>query len=226
MFEDRDWIKWKKDIISEYDQINYRAVLQSWIMKQGHKKLEEKIPNKHYSSILEVGAGTGEHFKYIKNQPNSYLMVDTNKAFLELAKKKYKNYKNLKFHYLQSNNLDLKNVKFDRVIAANVLEHIYYPHLAIKEWINLTRTGGLVSVLIPTDPGLLWNIGQMIGPRRKAIQRGIPYDYIMAREHVNSCKNLVALLNYYLPNSEGYWWPFIFPCIGLNLFYIFHGVVK
>ncbi|MFA0350620.1 class I SAM-dependent methyltransferase, partial [Vibrio sp. 10N.222.55.C6] len=51
------------------------------------------------------------------------------------------------------------------------------------------------------------------------------YDYIMAREHVNPCNNLIAFLNYYLPDNQNSFWPLSFaPLIDCNLFFNFHGI--
>jgi len=122
--------------------------------------------------------------------------------------------------------LDYSDNTFDRLLATHVLEHIYQPHLALKEWLRVIKPGGVLSILIPTDPGLAWRLGRHLGPRKQAMAKGIPYDYIMAREHVNSCHNLVALLRYYFSDAKEAWWPFPVPSIDLNLFFAFHAVVK
>jgi phosphatidylethanolamine/phosphatidyl-N-methylethanolamine N-methyltransferase len=87
------------------------------------------------------------------------------------------------------------------------------------------KDGGTLSILIPTDPGMAWRLGRHLGPRRNAIAQGIAYDYVMAREHVNSCNNLVALLRHYFPRSRESWWPLRVPSIDLNLFFAFHAKV-
>lgn len=99
------------------------------------------------------------------------------------------------------------------------------PHLALKEWRRVLKHGGVISILIPTDPGLAWRLGRHFGPRKNAIARGIAYDYVMAREHVNSCNNLIALLRHYFPGSKEAWWPFPIASIDLNLFFAFHATV-
>ena len=47
----------------------------------------------------------------------------------------------------------------------------------------------------------------------------MPYDYIMAREHINSIMNLRALLKYYFKDMTEYWRPFGLPSADLNLIY-------
>lgn len=65
-----------------------------------------------------------------------------------------------------------------------------------------------------------------MGSRKNAIAQGMAYDYLMAREHVNSCNNLIALLRHYFPEHTEAWWSISILAIDLNLFFIYHAVVK
>ena len=89
----------------------------------------------------------------------------------------------------------------------------------------MLKHGGVISILIPTDPGMAWRLGRHFGPRKNALAQGIEYDYVMAREHVNSCNNLIAILRHYFPGSKEAWWPFPIPSIDLNLFFAFHATL-
>jgi phosphatidylethanolamine/phosphatidyl-N-methylethanolamine N-methyltransferase len=132
----------------------------------------------------------------------------------------------LSYEVQSGEGLSYDNNSFDRLIATHVLEHIYQPHLALKEWRRVLKNGGVLSILIPTDPGIAWRLGRHLGPRKNAIAQGIAYDYVIAREHVNSCNNLIALLRHYFPEHTESWWPFPIPSIDLNLFFVFHAVIK
>src|SRR3546814_1644399 len=70
----------------------------------------------------------------------------------------------------------------DRLIACHVLEHLHHPHDVLREWYRVLRKGGVLSILLPCDPGVLWRVGRMFGPRANAERAGIEYDYWMARE--------------------------------------------
>jgi ubiquinone/menaquinone biosynthesis C-methylase UbiE len=131
----------------------------------------------------------------------------------------------IRFELQQGEALAFADQSVDRLIATHVLEHIYQPHLAIKEWRRVVRHGGVLSILIPTDPGLAWRLGRHLGPRRQAQAKGMAYDYVMAREHVNSCHNLVAILRHYFPDAREAWWPLPVASIDLNLFFAFHAKI-
>lgn len=222
--EDSDWINWTNMMPNIYDENNDKQSFVSRIMGLGHSYLENSLPKGNYSECIEIGAGTGIHLKYIKHKFKNYLCTDSNPRMIEIAKNKHEKTEGVAFKLLDGGALPFADGKFDRLIATHCLEHIPHPHLALKEFRRVVRPGGTVSILIPTDPGIAWRLGQSLGPRRSALKAGIPYDYIMAREHVNSCINLIRLCRYYFGKNitEG-WWPFRVPSTDANLFYIFHG---
>ncbi len=177
---------------------------------------------------MEVGAGTGEHVPFVRHRFDSYTLTDMDEKTLEVAKGKYGalHPDKLRFDTQSGSNLTYPDDSFDRLIAAHVLEHIYQPHLALKEWCRVIKPGGTLSILIPTDPGIAWRLGRHLGPRRNAIAQGIAYDYVMAREHVNPCNNLIAFLRHYFPDAQESWWPTPIPSIDANLFFAFHAIIQ
>jgi hypothetical protein len=82
--------------------------------------------------------------------------------------------------------------------------------------------GGIITIVLPCDPGCLWRIGRNFGPRRNAVKLGLEYDYWMAREHINSVSNLISLIKYYFARLEVKWFPAHLPSVDLNLFFICH----
>lgn len=227
--EDQAWLDFRAKFAEVYDESNYGSPLQSALMRASHRLVEKRFKEcDHFSKVLEIGAGTGEHLSYVRHNFDRYYLTDRDKKTLEVAKRKSnpKLSDKLLFEIQDGERLSYADESFDRLIATHVLEHIYQPHLAIKEWARVVRDGGTLSVLIPTDPGIAWRMGRHLGPRKNAIAHGIAYDYVMAREHVNSCNNLIALLRHYFPDRSEAWWPLPVPSIDLNLFFAFHAVVK
>lgn len=70
-------------------------------------------------SILDIGCGTGTLLEYIK--PGSYLGIDINSDFINLAKKKYPG-----FNFKVLNIVDEKfpSGKFEYIFIMNVLHHL------------------------------------------------------------------------------------------------------
>jgi ubiquinone/menaquinone biosynthesis C-methylase UbiE len=227
--EDQAWLDYRQRFAGVYDQANYCSPLQASVMRAGHRLAEKPFgPETHFGRVLEIGAGTGEHYAFIRHSTDQYMLTDSDPQALAVARHKLAdaNLDKVAFELQTAQQLTHPEQSFDRVIATHVLEHINQPHLVLKEWRRVVKDGGTLTVLLPTDPGIAWRLGRRLGPRRKAIAQGIAYDYVMAREHVNSCTNLIALLRHYFPSSLEAWWPFPIPSVDLNLFFAFHAVVR
>lgn len=227
--EDKAWLEYKTRFPEGFDKLNYSSPLQVAVMRAGHRLVERKFTNREYfSSVLEIGAGTGEHFFHVQHGFDRYVLTDADTNILDVAKRKLgsETDSRLMFESQSAMELSYADSSFNRLIATHVLEHIYRPHLALKEWRRVVKSGGVLSVLIPTDPGLIWRLGRRFGPRKNAIAKDIPYDYIMAREHVNPCNNLIALMRHYFPDRTEAWWPLPIPSTDLNLFFVCHAVVR
>jgi phosphatidylethanolamine/phosphatidyl-N-methylethanolamine N-methyltransferase len=229
MKEDKSWLDYRNHFSDMYDTYNYESKLQSKVMNASHNFLERKFTHEDcFDTVLEVGSGTGKHIPFVRHRYNQYFLTDIDKKALDVAKTNINDSisEKLVFKQVSAEDLDFPDNCFDRVIAAHVLEHLYKPHLILKEWARVIKKNGILSVLIPTDPGIAWRFGRHLGPRKKALANGIAYDYVMAREQVNSCTNLIALLKHYFPNFDESWWPLSIPSIDLNLFYSFHARVS
>lgn len=227
--EDQAWLDYRARFHDVYDQSNYTSPLQAAVMRASHRLAEKRFKHgDHFANVLEIGAGTGEHVAFVRHRFDRYVLTDSDARTLDVAEAKLKGLHDgkLSFEMRRGEKLDYADGSFDRVVATHVLEHIYQPHLALKEWARVTRHGGVLSILIPTDPGMAWQLGRNLGPRRNAKAQGIAYDYVMAREHVNSCNNLVALIRHYFPNRTEAWWPFPISSINLNLFFVCHAIVE
>jgi len=226
--EDKAWIEYREKFSEVYDESNYSSLLQALVMRSSHKLAEKAFDDQvHFGRVLEVGAGTGEHLAFVRHSFDEYTLTDLDPKTLEVAKKKLAFIANRKaaFEVQEGSELAYPDNTFDRLVATHVLEHIYQPHLALNEWSRVLKNRGVLSILIPTDPGMAWRLGRHFGPRKNAIKQGIAYDYVMAREHVNSCNNLIAILRHYFPQSKEAWWPFSISSIDLNLFFVFHATI-
>jgi SAM-dependent methyltransferase len=209
-----------EDFPDAYDEANYSG-LTGFVMKAGHRLLERPFaPTIAFERCIEVGAGTGDHLDFIRHGFGEYLLTDTSQPMLEAAKQRHGARAGVRFAVRDARLADADAASCDRLIASHVLEHLPEPHAVLRQWARAIKPGGVLSILLPCDPGLMWRFGRTLGPRRKAKRLGYAdYDFLMAREHVNAITNLVTFLRYYWPNLEERWWPTGIPFSDINLMY-------
>lgn len=214
--------------IQNYDENNSENTLAGFFLQKSHVLLEKTLPKTEgINTILEVGSGTGHHFPCVKKDFKKYIMSDGSQDMLDIARKKYMS--DIANHQLvleiqNATQLTYSNDSVDRLIATHVLEHLPNPIQVLEEWNRVVRPGGLISIVLPCDPGLLWRLGRQLGPRRNAKKVGLAYDYLQATEHINSIFNLVVFIQHHFENLTESWYPMKYAIPDLNLFYICHIV--
>lgn len=217
---------YQSDLINNYDKNNSGQTLAGSFLQKSHFLLEKSLPqNVAYTRVLEVGAGSGHHFPYVREGFEQYVMTDGSDLMLEIASKKFA--RELSAGVLSIEKQDATALKypdhsFDRLIATHVLEHLANPVNVLKEWNRVVRPNGIISIVLPCDPGMLWRLGRYLGPRRNAVKAGLEYDYLCAAEHINSIFNLVVFLRYHFELVSESWYPARIPLPDVNLFYVCH----
>lgn len=216
-----DYSKYIDNWSKIYNEANYKSGLSSYFLSKSHAWAEEAFDKKnHFKDVLEVGGGNGQHVKHIRHTYDKYIISDLNVSMLENYQS---NNPKIKIEQQDATNLSYEDNSFDRLIATHVLEHLPSPHLVIREWVRVLRPGGILTILLPCDPGMAWRLGRFAIPKRIFEENGIDYYYMMAREHINPISNLQYLINYYFPkNKQVFWRPSYIPSIDANLFYICH----
>ena len=203
-----------------YEKLNYSKNLSSRILTYSHKILEQMIAKTdHFSSVLEIGAGSGQHAGTVLHSFDHYRITDGNPKMLDQAKIRYQKDQRFSFEVVDARQLPFNDHTFDRIIATHVLEHLVHPHEILREWVRVVKPGGLLSLVLPCDPGMAWRLGRYIGVRKRAKFAGMEYDYWMAREHVNSIYNLTTFIDYYFNDVQVKWWPMRVPLADINLIY-------
>jgi SAM-dependent methyltransferase len=75
--------------------------------------------------------------------------------------------------------------------------HLPDPESALVEWRRITRPGGVVSIYVPNEPGVLTRLGRAVTTRRAAQRAGFQgFDLMMAREHHNHGWGLDKLIRH------------------------------
>ncbi len=203
-----------------YEKLNYSGNLSSKVLSHSHVVLENAFTEQdHFSQVLEIGAGSGQHPLTVKHTFDKYLITDGNDRMLDQSRERFKGDERYDYQVEDARKLSFEDHSFDRVIATHVLEHLINPHEILREWTRVIKPGGTLSLVLPCDPGFAWRFGRMIGVRKRAETAGLEYDYWMAREHVNSIYNLNTFINYYYKDVKATWWPLRVPLPDLNLIY-------
>lgn len=222
----RDAPSYELSYIQSYDTNNTELTLAGSFLQKSHQLLEKTLPKEGvYNRVLEVGAGSGHHLPYVKHDFQQYVMTDGSDEMLEIASKKYASQISagtLAIEKQDATALTFPDNSFDRLIATHVLEHLPNPVNVLREWNRVIRPNGVISIVLPCDPGLLWRLGRHLGPRRNARKLGIAYDYLQAAEHINSIYNLVVFIRHHFDTTSELWYPTRIPNPDLNLFYICH----
>ena len=210
-----------KNLTSRYDQHLYSGI-QGYLMNLCHNQLEDFNFSDNISQVLEIGAGNKPHYKFIKHKYDEYHIAETSTEDIEIddnPKVFLKKYDGKKLPY--------KDNFFDRIIISHCLEHIHHPEEFIEEVMNKLKVGGVLSISLPTDPGLLFRLGRLY-MRFFSVKKNYKittkeYNYMIATEHVNSIFNLHSIIKYKFSKiAKETFLPFRIKSFDLNLFYNVH----
>jgi phosphatidylethanolamine/phosphatidyl-N-methylethanolamine N-methyltransferase len=203
-----------------YESENYGPGLAGYVLRTSQDLVERPFGSDTvFPKVLEVGAGSGVHLDFVRHSYQEYVLSDSSDAMLAQLAPRAAGNGAIRIAKQSAAALTYPDASFDRLIAAHVLEHIVHPELIVAEWARVVKPGGVLSIVLPCDPGLAWRMGRYLGPRRRALKRGLDYDYVMAMEHVNSITNLTAIIGHFFPKRTEYWWPLRLPSTDLNLIY-------
>ena len=211
-----------KNLTSRYNSHAYSG-LMGFFMNQCHRQLEKFDFPKNISKVLEVGAGNAPHYKFIKHEYDEYHIVETSGTIIGNYTD---NPKVIAANY-DGKILPYEKEYFDRIIISHCLEHIVDPEAFLFEMMEKLKTGGVLSISLPTDPGLLFRIGRLylkiFSLRNKYKISSEKFDYMNATEHVNSIFGLSSIIKYnYKDCLKDYYLPFKIRLFDLNLFYNVH----
>lgn len=207
-----------------YSKFMYSGVM-GFLMKRSHELMEKNstfFKNKQNIKILEIGAGKNPHINFLKHEFSTYdvLDIDANNKLKKFYNKKFNKIKLRKYN---GKKIPYINKKFDRIILSHCLEHIHDPENILDQIIKVMKKNTILSISIPTDPSLLWRLGRFF-VRKHAMKTynisKIDYEYIMAKEHINSSFNLRSILEKKFLIVSRTLYPLNFNSLDINLFYI------
>lgn len=217
--EDPKWTAWQQKAPAIYEKIYYEPnSLVAHVNEAGHRLIERDFgASTHFGSVLEVGAGTGIHLDHVTHSFDRYVVTDISERMLDIAKKRHSDRANLVFEVADATALNYEDGSFDRLVSVYNLEHLPEPHRVLSEWKRVVKPGGDISIAIPAEGGIAWNLGRHLTTRRDFARHGLDLDYIISREHINACYRLHALIKHTFPNRRERWFPLMVPTPHINL---------
>jgi SAM-dependent methyltransferase len=180
----------------------------------------QKTTNDSGYSILEIGAGKGEHFGFVKKDFDSYCMLDILTQPVEISQLQ-------NVTWIQSDICDtnLQLDKYDRIISMCVFHHLHDPVTAMENIKKSLKRDGVFSLFLPSDPGILNRMVRKFFVTPNAKKQGFDYyELVNAREHKNHYWGLKKELEYQFKGFEitKRYYPFGIPAGNLSLFSIWH----
>ena len=211
----------------------YGRVLRSGLVgvaqDRTHRAIEKRW-NKHdvFEQILEVGAGAGDHRKFVNHQYQIYYETDI--RFSNVSSNNDSNLlqgllgSNLIREYADVTQLHYMDAMFNRVIVTCLLLHLEKPEIALRELRRVTKQLGVISILVPCEPGLFLRISRSLLTTRKAHRLGFQgYALFNARDHINYLSGIDQLIRFVFEKDkiQVSRLPFRWPSWNLNLYYVY-----
>jgi phosphatidylethanolamine/phosphatidyl-N-methylethanolamine N-methyltransferase len=176
-----------------YGNLSATAIDGSLSNRVLHKSLELGLKNSSFANILEIGGNKGEHIKYVNCSYEKYVCSD-----LEIPKGEITQSFGPKVEFVIQNaeSLTFESNSFDRVIFTCVLHHLSDPCIALRNARRVTKDGGLISIAVPNDPGLMYRFLRSLTTLRnsKKMNKFNEVQLIHAKEHRNHFLSLEWLI--------------------------------
>ncbi len=129
-----------------------RLLAHNW-----QKKIKEllKSINARQLKGLDVGCAEGHMLFYLHKRKaiGDMTAVDIDEEKLEYAKK---HYPFCTYKKGDINSLDFEDHTFDYIIAAEILEHLPDPELALNELRRISKKGAFILISVPYEPFFHW----------------------------------------------------------------------
>lgn len=160
-----------------------------------HRLLEAGQARTARPRVLEVGANRGEHLGFVRHPWDEYVLLDLTAPDPSVTADWPDG---ARFVTGDAHALPFPDGHFDRTIMTCVLHHLEDPERALVELRRVTRPGGRISILLPTDPGLAYRTVRALtsGVMARRAGRAVEERLSHAREHRNHYASLLIMLRH------------------------------
>jgi ubiquinone/menaquinone biosynthesis C-methylase UbiE len=201
----------RAELLAEY----YSKIYQSYLFNCGsqgkgidyfEKAVEKFWLIRNPGRVLEIGGGSGEHLKYLNYIPlEEYISIDVREPFTlshtkdlpqELLSK-------VKFMIGNAESLQFPDFTFDRVYTTCLLHHVDDVLAVLMEARRVTKEGGEIAFIVPTDPGILNQfVKRMISyPKLRRLTKVRP-ELFYALDHKNHVGSILELIRFVFSKDD------------------------
>jgi SAM-dependent methyltransferase len=159
--------------LNEFYEKYYRPKSESWIVKRNHaythQKLERNI-NNTFENVLELGAGNGEHFHFVRHPFKTYLLSDLRQNIqsdIQDGRVRFESFNAERIPYVDNS--------FQRVLSTCLLHHVADVRGTLEEMRRVSTHGGLISISIAADPGLTYRLFWRLTSGRRLRNQGLRF---------------------------------------------------
>lgn len=163
-----------------------------------HRALERPYgPEASFSRVIELGSGRGEHLPFVRHSFDDYTMADVRMPTPMPDDSR------VSFVEADVHSLPAETDSYDRLIATCLLHHLADPSQALEEMRRVIRPGGALSIMIVSDPGMLYRAIQRMSSGRRYRKAGFKdWRALHAMEHRNHAWSLHQLIKYTFRDDE------------------------
>jgi SAM-dependent methyltransferase len=198
------------------------------LFRYAHRAMERPYrKDDKFQDVIEVGAGTGNHFGFVRHAFMQYTLTDLREVSVEKAKASFSNDPRVTCSIADALDLPFVNGSFDRLIATCLLIHLPQPERALIEWRRVVRTNGVLTIYVPNE-GALTHLTRRFTSTRMVNRSGFHgYDLLQARDHPNRSDALDLLIAHTFRKDRlirgG--WPVHSSPLACRLFTVYHARV-
>lgn len=214
-----------REILAHWYREHYNDIAAtadgSFFGRYMHQSMERTMSGRRFARLLEVGGNRGEHVPFVSHAYDQYVLTDLTAPQVPDPLSQDPR---LTCQAADVTDLPFPDGHFDRVIATCVLHHVSSPLVAAAEMRRVTRVGGEITILVPTDPGFAYRVGKAVTSGRRARRLGLADDLrlVSALDHTNHFRSIRGQLHHAFRHDDLTldWRPFQFPSAELNAFVV------
>lgn len=171
-----------------YQQISLTGSEMSLYSKIMHNFMEKRFRvSDCFPKVLEIGSDQGQHRGFVRHQYTRYVQCD-----LHLPKETSQDFR-VKSVLGDIKRLPFRDNEFDRVIVTCVLHHLPDSGVPLHEIARVTKLGGVISILIPKDPSLIYFLVRnvLLFLKHRNVAKLLEYRNLHKQQHVGDYRTII-----------------------------------